>query len=122
MSTRAVASAVFPVPVDQVWAQVRDFTFPGRLISTISSCVMEDNRSSDSVGATRTTVWKTGALMGTKPEEAFFVVVDRRTMTQNDLDNGKLIVVIGIAPTKPAEFVIFRYVQWAGGSNISELL
>ena len=69
-----------------------------------------------------TTVWKSGALMGTKPEEAFFVKVDRSTMTQNDLDNGRLIVVIGIAPTKPAEFVIFRFVQWQSGTNIAELL
>jgi len=69
-----------------------------------------------------TTVWKTGALMGTKPEEAFFVKVDRSTMTQNDLDNGRLIVVVGIAPTKPAEFVIFRFVQWQSGTNVSELL
>ena len=39
-----------------------------------------------------TTVWKTGALMGTTAEEAFFVRVDRTTMTQNDIDNGRLIV------------------------------
>ena len=69
-----------------------------------------------------TNVWKTGALMGTKPEEAFFVIADRSTMTQNDLDNGRLIVVVGIAPTKPAEFVIFRFVQWQSGTNVSELL
>ena len=40
-----------------------------------------------------TVTWKTGALMGTKPEEAFFVRCDRTTMTQNDLDNGRLIWV-----------------------------
>ena len=43
--------------------------------------------------------------MGTKPEEAFFVRCDRTTMTQNDLDNGRLICLIGVAPTYPAEFV-----------------
>jgi phage tail sheath protein FI len=57
-------------------------------------------------------VWQSGALMGTKPEEAFFVRCDRTTMTQNDLDNGRLICLIGVAPTYPAEFVIFRIGQW----------
>ena len=53
----------------------------------------------------------TGALLGAKPEEAYFVRCDRTTMTQNDLDNGRLICLIGVAPTKPAEFVIFRIGQ-----------
>lgn len=57
-------------------------------------------------------VWRTGALMGTRPEDAFFVRCDRTTMTQNDLDNGRLICLIGVAPTYPAEFVIFRIGQW----------
>jgi phage tail sheath protein FI len=56
-------------------------------------------------------VWKSGALEGTKPEEAFFVKVDRTTMTQNDIDNGRLIILVGIAPVRPAEFVIFRISQ-----------
>jgi phage tail sheath protein FI len=63
------------------------------------------------------TVWRTGALMGTKPEEAFFVRVDRTTMTQNDLDNGRLICLIGVAPTYPAEFVIFRIGQWTADAR-----
>jgi phage tail sheath protein FI len=67
-----------------------------------------------------TGVWKDGALMGTKPEEAFFVKCDRTTMTQDDIDNGRLICIIGIAPTKPAEFVIFRIAQWQGGSAATE--
>lgn len=67
-----------------------------------------------------TTVWKDGALMGTKVEEAFFVRCDRTTMTQDDIDNGRLICIIGIAPVKPAEFVIFRIAQWAGGSSTTE--
>jgi phage tail sheath protein FI len=58
-----------------------------------------------------TTVWRSGALEGTKPDEAFFVKCDRTTMTQDDIDNGRLICVIGIAPVKPAEFVIFRIQQ-----------
>jgi hypothetical protein len=67
-----------------------------------------------------TRVWRDGALMGTKPEEAFFVKCDRTTMTQDDIDNGRLICIIGIAPVKPAEFVIFRIAQWAGGSSVTE--
>ena len=63
--------------------------------------------------------WKTGALMGTKPEEAYFVRCDRTTMTQNDLDNGRLICLIGVAPTKPAEFVIFRIGQWTADASAS---
>jgi phage tail sheath protein FI len=65
------------------------------------------------------TVWRTGALMGTKPEEAFFVRCDRSTMTQNDLDNGRLICLIGVAPTYPAEFVIFRIGQWTADARRS---
>jgi phage tail sheath protein FI len=56
--------------------------------------------------------WHSGALMGTRPEEAFFVRCDRSTMTQNDLDNGRLVCLIGVAVVKPAEFVIFRIGQF----------
>jgi hypothetical protein len=59
-----------------------------------------------------TSVWRDGALEGTKPEEAYFVKVDRTTMTQTDIDNGRLIVLIGVAPVKPAEFVIIRIGLW----------
>jgi phage tail sheath protein FI len=58
-----------------------------------------------------TTVWHAGALQGAKPEDAFFVKVDLTTMTQDDIDNGRMIVLIGIAPVKPAEFVIIRIQQ-----------
>jgi phage tail sheath protein FI len=58
--------------------------------------------------------WKNGALLGEKPEKAFFVRCDRTTMTQNDLDNGRMICLIGVSPVKPAEFVIFRIGQWTG--------
>jgi hypothetical protein len=56
-------------------------------------------------------VWRSGALVGATAEEAFFVKCDRTTMTQDDIDNGRLICLIGIAPVKPAEFVIFRISQ-----------
>lgn len=64
-----------------------------------------------------TDVWEDGALMGTSPEEAYFVKCDRSTMSQSDIDNGRLICEIGVAPTKPAEFVIFRISQWTGDSG-----
>jgi phage tail sheath protein FI len=67
-----------------------------------------------------TAVWRSGGLMGKTAEEAYFVRCDRTTMTQADIDNGRLIVVIGIAPVKPAEFVIIRIGQWQGGSSIEE--
>jgi phage tail sheath protein FI len=62
--------------------------------------------------------WRDGALLGSKPEEAYFVRCDRTTMTQNDLDNGRMICLIGVAPTKPAEFVIFRIGQWTADSKV----
>jgi phage tail sheath protein FI len=64
-----------------------------------------------------TTVWRNGALEGTKPEEAFFVKCDHTTMTEDDIDNGRLIVVIGVAPVRPAEFVIIRIGLWTAGSQ-----
>ncbi len=75
----------------------------------------------DSVSIFLTGVWKDGALMGSKPEEAFFVTVDRTTMTDDDILNGRLIMEIGIAPVRPAEFVVIRIGQWLGGSSVQEL-
>jgi phage tail sheath protein FI len=59
-----------------------------------------------------TLVWRNGALEGTKPEEAYFVKCDRTTMTQTDIDQGRLICLVGVAPVKPAEFVIVRIGLW----------
>jgi phage tail sheath protein FI len=55
--------------------------------------------------------WRSGALLGAKPEQGFFVRCDASTMTADDLDNGRLVCVIGVAAAKPAEFVIFRISQ-----------
>jgi len=55
--------------------------------------------------------WRLGALFGRTEQEAFFVTCDRTTMTQDDILNGRLICEIGIAPVRPAEFVIFRIFQ-----------
>jgi Bacteriophage tail sheath protein len=59
-----------------------------------------------------TLVWRNGGLEGTKVEEAYFVKCDRTTMTQTDIDSGRLICVVGVAPVKPAEFVIVRIGLW----------
>ena len=52
--------------------------------------------------------WRNGCLLGASPNEAFFVRCDRSTMTQDDLDRGQLVCLIGVAMLQPAEFVIFR--------------
>ncbi len=62
-------------------------------------------------------VWRNGALEGTKPEEAFFVKCDRTTMTQTDIDQGRLICLVGVAPVKPAEFVIVRIGLWTAHAD-----
>ncbi len=67
-----------------------------------------------------TRVWKDGALVGATPEEAFFVRCDETTMTPSEIETGRLIVVVGVAPARPAEFVIFRVAQWRGGSATTE--
>ena len=72
-----------------------------------------------SISAFLTTVWQTGALAGTTQDEAFFVQCDRTTMTPDDLDNGRLICIIGLAPVYPAEFVIFRFEQKTASSQQS---
>jgi phage tail sheath protein FI len=64
-----------------------------------------------------TVVWRNGALEGTKVEEAFYVRCDRTTMTQTDIDSGRLIVQVGVAPVKPAEFVIVRIGLWTARSD-----
>lgn len=68
-------------------------------------------RVSRTIDAFLTRVWRDGALMGGSPSEAFYINIGRSTMTQDDIDNGRLICVIGVAPVKPAEFVIFRITQ-----------
>ncbi len=85
---RGTQWAVFEPNGERLWANVRQ---------TVSDFLYNE--------------WKNGALLGTTTEEAFFVRCDRSTMTQNDLDNGRLVCLIGVAIIKPAEFVIFRIGQ-----------
>ncbi|HEY1552265.1 MAG TPA: phage tail sheath C-terminal domain-containing protein [Kofleriaceae bacterium] len=68
-------------------------------------------RVRQSINAFLITLWKSGGLQGATQDDAFFVRCDNTTMSQDDIDNGRLICVIGIAPVKPAEFVIFRIQQ-----------
>ena len=85
---RSTQWAVFENNGPQLWANVRE---------AVTSFLYNE--------------WRNGNLLGSTPEEAFFVRVDRSTMTQNDLDNGRLICLIGVAVLKPAEFVVFRIGQ-----------
>jgi hypothetical protein len=85
---RGTQWAVFEPNGERLWANVRQ---------TISDFLYNE--------------WRNGALLGTTTDEAFFVRCDRSTMTQNDLDNGRLVCLIGVAIIKPAEFVIFRIGQ-----------
>ncbi len=80
---------VFEPNGEALWARVR---------STVSDFLMVE--------------WRSGKLQGATAEEAFFVRCDASTMTQDDLDTGRLNIVIGVAPVKPAEFVIIRIGQW----------
>ena len=61
-------------------------------------------------------VWRTGALFGTTPEQAFYVKCDEELNPAEIRDLGQLIIEVGLAPVKPAEFVIFRISQWAGAN------
>jgi phage tail sheath protein FI len=91
---RGLQWVVFEPNADPLWARVRR-----------------------SIGNFLTLVWRNGALEGTKPEEAFFVKCDRTTMTQTDIDSGRLIAVVGVAPVKPAEFVIVRIGLWTAHAD-----
>lgn len=68
-----------------------------------------------------TTQWRSGALAGNKADQAFFVRRDRTTMSGNDIDNGRLILDVGIAPLKPAEFIVFRieFGRGSGGQRVA---
>jgi len=91
---RGTQWAVFENNGDRLWANVR---------RTVEDFLFNE--------------WRQGALLGLDPEQAFFVRCDRSTMTQNDLDNGRLICLIGVAVIKPAEFVIFRIGQITADSR-----
>jgi len=62
------------------------------------------------------TLWLGGALFGSTPDEAFYVKCDDELNPPEIRDLGQLIIEVGMAPVKPAEFVIFRISQWAGAN------
>jgi phage tail sheath protein FI len=77
-------------------------------------------RLRDAVSNFLTTQWRAGALFGAKPEEAFFVKVDETTTTQDDRDNGRVNIIVGIAPVRPAEFVVFQIGQAPNSVIVAE--
>jgi len=72
------------------------------------------------VSAFLTLLWRQGALMGATPEQAFFVKCDAETNPPEVVDAGQVVTLVGCAPVKPAEFVIFRIGQGAGGADVGE--
>ncbi len=77
-------------------------------------------RISRDITAFLTMVWRSGALFGATPAEAFYVKCDAETNPPAVRDLGQVVIEIGMAPVKPAEFVIFRISQWAGGGAVAE--
>jgi phage tail sheath protein FI len=71
------------------------------------------------IGAFLTRVWRDGALFGATPDEAFFVKCDEETNPPDVIDAGQVVAVVGIAPVKPAEFVVFQVMQSAAGAQVS---
>jgi hypothetical protein len=70
------------------------------------------------ISAFLTILWRDGALMGATPEEAFFVQCDEETNPPEIIDAGMVVTVIGIAPVKPAEFIIFKISQKSGNTEV----
>jgi phage tail sheath protein FI len=75
-------------------------------------------RITRTVGDFLTLQWRQGALFGLTPDEAFYIKCDRETNPPEVIDAGQVVCEIGVAPVKPAEFVIFRLAQFSGGSSL----
>ncbi|MER5501924.1 MULTISPECIES: phage tail sheath family protein [unclassified Streptomyces] len=85
---------VFEPNDDALWARIR---------RTVSAFLVNE--------------WRKGALFGLTPEEAFYVKCDRETNPPESIDAGQVICEIGVAPVRPAEFVVFRLSQLTGGTG-----
>ena len=70
------------------------------------------------VSAFLTLLWRDGALMGRSPDEAFFVKCDEETNPQEIIDQGQVVTVVGMAPVKPAEFIVFQLSQSTAGAEV----
>jgi phage tail sheath protein FI len=68
-----------------------------------------------------TPVWRDGALFGATAEEAFFVKCDDETNSEETINMGQVVTIVGLRPVKPAEFIIFRITQFEGGSEVKTL-
>jgi len=86
---------VFEPNDDTLWAKIR---------RTISAFLVNE--------------WRKGALFGLTPDEAFYVKCDRETNPAEGIDAGQVVCQIGVAPVKPAEFVVFRLSQYSGGTSL----
>ena len=73
-----------------------------------------------SIQAFLVTEWRKGALFGLTPDEAFYVKCDDETNPAEGIDLGQVVCEIGVAPVKPAEFVVFRLSQYSGGASLVE--
>lgn len=115
---------------DQSWRYInvrRLFIFIEESIRRGTQWVVFEPNDSDLWARVRRTVggflhglWMQGALVGQTPGQAFFVQCDESNNPPSSVDEGKLVVDIGVAPVKPAEFVIFRISQWQGGAATAE--
>ncbi|WP_437727137.1 phage tail sheath family protein [Sorangium sp. So ce861] len=97
----------------------RLFVFLERSIDRGTQWVVFEPNGPDLWGQVKRTVetfldarWRDGALLGARAEDAYYVKVDRSTMSDEDIANGRLVCEIGVSPSRPAEFVIFRIGQF----------
>jgi hypothetical protein len=87
-------------------------------------CVFEPNdralwaRIRRTISAFLVNEWRKGALFGATPDEAFYVKCDDETNPAEAIDAGQVLCEIGVAPVKPAEFVVFRLAQYSGGTAL----
>jgi phage tail sheath protein FI len=112
---------------DPEWKYVnvrRLFTFLEQSIEKGTQWAVFEPNSEPTWTAVRTAIgeflfarWRDGMLVGQTPREAYFVKCDAATMTQNDIDSGRLVCLVGVAVVRPAEFVIFRIGQWTSDAQ-----
>ena len=139
--TASTASAPSPAGASAIWGARTLSSDPSwrylnvrRLFNYIEESILEGTqwvvfepndmdlwqRVKRTLNAFLTRTWRDGALFGATPQEAFYVKCDAETNPPEVIDAGQLVVEIGIAPVKPAEFVMFRIAQFSGGASLSE--